>query len=225
MARPRTDIRPRLLAAARARFLSESVDGASLRAIAKDAATNIGMIYYYFPTKEDLFLGVVEEVYAQVLGDLDQILQDPGHATYPERVRALYQRIAHMSPIEADTFRLIIREALSSSDRLARLVERFKTGHVAMLFRLVAEGRRDGSLATDLPLPLMAIATGIIGAAPQVILRALGPATPFGSLAAGDALVDLQLRVLLGGIGAPAPVAGRSRKKRPESGPTGKRAR
>lgn len=203
MARPRTDIRPRLLAAARARFLAESVDGASLRAIAKDAATNIGMIYYYFPTKEDLFLGVVEEVYAQVLGDLEQLLEDPEHTTYIERVRALYRRIAHMSPVESDTFRLIIRESLSSSDRLARLVERFKTGHVALLFRLVADGHREGALTSEVPMPLMAIATGIIGAAPQVILRALGAANPFASLTAGEALVDLQLRVLMGGIGTP----------------------
>jgi len=207
MARPRTDIRPRLLAAARARFLAESVDGASLRAIAKDAATSIGMVYYYFPTKEDLFLGVVE-----------QIVEDPEHTSYVDRVRALYRRIAHMNGIEADTFRLIIREALSSSDRLARLVERFKTGHVALLFRLVADGRRDGSLTSELPMPLMAIVTGVIGAAPQVILRALGPSTPFGALAAGDALVDLQLRVLMGGIGAspaPAPApAPRTRKPR-----------
>jgi AcrR family transcriptional regulator len=218
MARPRTDIRPRLLAAARARFLAESVDGASLRAIAKDAATSIGMVYYYFPTKEDLFLGVVEEVYAKVLGDLEQIFEDPEHTTYVDRVRALYRRIAHMNGIEADTFRLIIREALSSSDRLARLVERFKTGHVALLFRLVADGRRDGSLTSELPMPLMAIVTGVIGAAPQVILRALGSNTPFGALAAGDALVDLQLRVLMGGIGAspaPAPApAPRTRKPR-----------
>lgn len=218
MARPRTDIRPRLLAAARARFRAESVDGASLRAIAKDAATSIGMVYYYFPTKEDLFLGVVEEVYAKVLGDLEQIFEDPEHTTYVDRVRALYRRIAHMNGIEADTFRLIIREALSSSDRLARLVERFKTGHVALLFRLVADGRRDGSLTSELPMPLMAIVTGVIGAAPQVILRALGPSTPFGALAAGDALVDLQLRVLMGGIGAspaPAPApAPRTRKPR-----------
>ena len=36
MVRPRTDIRPRIVAAARTRFLSEGVDGASLRAIARE---------------------------------------------------------------------------------------------------------------------------------------------------------------------------------------------
>ena len=62
MARPRSDIEPRIVHAARRRFLKEGVDGASLRTIARDAKTSIGMVYYYFPTKDDLFFAVVEEV-------------------------------------------------------------------------------------------------------------------------------------------------------------------
>ncbi len=201
MVRPRTDIQPRILHAARARFLVEGVDGASLRAIARDAATSIGMIYYYFPTKDDLFLGVVEEVYGVVMADLEQALAlDVG---FEARVHALYGRIARLTPVEADVFRLIVREALVSSERLARLVARFKAGHIALLLRVVAEGRAEGVLAGDLPLPLMVIATGVLGAAPQVLLRALGANSPFGAAAPhGEALVALLLRVLLGGIGA-----------------------
>ena len=61
-------------AAARERFLTEGVDGASLREIARDAGTSIGMVYYYFPTKDELFLAVVEEVYAKLLADLASAL-------------------------------------------------------------------------------------------------------------------------------------------------------
>ena len=74
MPRPKSDIDARIVAAARARFLLEGVDGASLRSIATDAGTNVGMIYYYFPTKDDLFLGVVEDIYAGLLDDLAQAL-------------------------------------------------------------------------------------------------------------------------------------------------------
>jgi len=201
MVRPRTDIQPRILHAARARFLLDGVDGASLRAIARDAGTSIGMIYYYFPSKDDLFLGVVEEVYGAVMADLEQALvQD---RNFRARVHALYDRIARLTAVESDVFRLIVREALVSSERLARLVVRFKQGHIALLLRVVAEGRAEGVLASDVPLPLMVIATGVLGAAPQVLLRVLGANSPFGAVApAGDALVELLLRVLLGGIGA-----------------------
>ena len=70
MARPRGNIDQRIVRAARVLFLRDGVDGASLRDIARRARTSIGMIYYYFPIKDDLFLAVVEEVYAKLLGDL-----------------------------------------------------------------------------------------------------------------------------------------------------------
>ena len=67
MPRPPSDIAARIVEAARDRFLLQGVDGASLRSIAADAGTNIGMVYYYFKTKDDLFLAVIEEAYAQLL--------------------------------------------------------------------------------------------------------------------------------------------------------------
>ena len=201
MARPRTDIQPRILHAARARFVKEGVDGASLRAIARDAGTNIGMIYYYFPTKDDLFFGVVEEVYAAVVADLEAVLaHDEG---FEARVKNLYRRIAHMTPIEADVFLLVAREAVVSSERLGRLVRRFELGHFALLARLVAAGRAEGALR-ELPLPVMMIATAVLGIAPQMMLRALGSERPFGDAAEpGEALADQLVRVLLGGIARP----------------------
>ncbi|HRE91407.1 MAG TPA: TetR/AcrR family transcriptional regulator, partial [Myxococcota bacterium] len=138
MPRPPSDIRPRVLAAARSRFLNEGVDGASLRAIARDANTSIGMVYYYFPTKDDLFHGVVEDVYAVLLDDLENILAE--HPTFEARVRALYLRLARGTEVEADTVRLIVREAVTSSERFTRLRERFKRGHIALALRLVSEG-------------------------------------------------------------------------------------
>src|SRR6266511_1861365 len=92
MARPRTDIEPRILHAARARFLADGVDGASLRAIARAAGTSIGMLYYYFPSKDDLFLAVVEEVYSALLADLTGALA-PG-VPVDERIGRLYDRVA-----------------------------------------------------------------------------------------------------------------------------------
>ena len=61
--------------AARARFLAR---GRRRRVAAQHRAatrgTSIGMVYYYFPTKDDLFLAVVEEVYAKLLSDLSRDL-------------------------------------------------------------------------------------------------------------------------------------------------------
>ena len=67
MARPRTNIRERIVRAARHEFLEHGVGATALRAIARRARTSLGMIYYYFPAKEDLFLAVIEEPYAQIV--------------------------------------------------------------------------------------------------------------------------------------------------------------
>jgi len=107
MARPPSDIRDRVLEASRARFLGEGVDGASLRDIARDAGTSLGMVVYYFPKKEDLFLEVVEVVYAPFLADVVRLL-DEGTTTR-EKLRRMLLRIANASTRELDVVRLIRR--------------------------------------------------------------------------------------------------------------------
>src|SRR6185369_13481687 len=114
MARPKSDIEPRIVAAARARFLSDVVDGASLRGIASDAGTSIGMVYYYFPTKDELFFAVVEELYRRLLADIElAIAPDVG---VRERVERLYLRVAAITDEELMVLRLVAREALTSNE-------------------------------------------------------------------------------------------------------------
>src|SRR5262245_3780987 len=133
MPRPASDIRERILHAARARFLREGVDGASLRGVAQDAGTNIGMVYYYFKSKDELFLGVVDEVYARFLADLGAALAPD--LPPPERLRRLYQRMAQLGDDELDVVRLVLREAMVSSARLVELARRAAQGHVPLVLR------------------------------------------------------------------------------------------
>ncbi|MFO7177145.1 MAG: TetR/AcrR family transcriptional regulator [Pseudomonadota bacterium] len=196
MARPKSDIDVRILHAARARFLAEGVDGASLRAIAKDAGTNIGMIYYYFPTKDDLFLAVVEEVYERLLADLVVAL-DP-EKPVRERIRQLYERVGRLNDEERLVLRLVVREALVSSSRLESILARFQRGHLPLVFRMIADGIADGTFdARRDPLVLAGALLGV-GAAPQVLRRFLGERlglTPSANLA--EQLVE----VLFEGVG------------------------
>lgn len=199
MARPKGDIEPRILHAARARFLTEGVDGASLRAIAKDAKTSIGMIYYYFPTKDELFFAVVEEVYDRILTDLVAALAP--EKPVPERIRQLYHRIAALDDEERMVLRLVVREVLVSSDRLERLIARFQRGHLPLIFRTIADGLADGSLDRQRHPLLLAGALVGLGAAPQVLGRLLGSRL-FPDLDA-TSFVDEQVELLLLGIGGP----------------------
>jgi AcrR family transcriptional regulator len=213
MARPRSDIKSRLLVAARRRFLAEGVDGASLRTIATDAKTSVGMVVYYFPTKDELFLAVVEHAYARLLEDMTHALRAP--KTMRERLGAAFARLGEANDEEVEVIRLVLREALlvPASPRFARLLARFREGHFAVLLQTLAEGVNDGELDASVPLPLLMIATFAMGGVPQVIRRVAGAESPFTMLPAPPALAEQALELLLQGIGAP-PKSAPPRKRR-----------
>lgn len=198
MARPRSDIDLRILHAARALFLSEGVDGASLRAIARAARTNLGMISYYFASKDDLFLAVVEEVYAKLLRDLEDVLALP--MPLADRLRRVSIRLGTMTDDEVAVVRLVVREALLSSKRFRRLLSRFKRGHISLLVSSLTRAVQDGEVDGATPVPLML--GGLFGtiALPQLIRRVAAADLPF-PLPGVEETAELGTRVLFRGVG------------------------
>jgi AcrR family transcriptional regulator len=199
MARPRSNIEPRIVHAARRRFLAEGIDGASLRTIARDAKTSIGMVYYYFPTKDDLFFAVVEEVYQGVLGDLVGALAKD--APVQERIRRVYERIGKLSKLELAAVQLIAREVLGSSKRLDRLLARFQKGHIPLVLQTLMEGVQDGTIDARLPPAVLFLSTVAVGALPQLARRVIGKRLPLPGLESDDFTNQL-VEVLFHGIGA-----------------------
>jgi AcrR family transcriptional regulator len=202
MARPRGDIAPRILHAARQRFLAEGVDGASLRAIARDARTNIGMIYYYFPNKDDLFLAVVEEIYVGLLDKLEAALD----RTRPviERLHALYERLGTLSADERDVVRLVVREVLASPARLERLLARFMRGHIPLLLDLVRDGMATGVFRGDMPVGLLLAAVGALGGPAQLLLGAMEERLPPTMIPRAGGRAGALVDLLLHGVAQPA---------------------
>ena len=198
MARPRSDIEPRIVHAARRRFLAEGVDGASLRMIARDAKTSIGMVYYYFPTKDDLFFAVVEEVYQKILADLTAALT--GDAPVKQRIRRVYERVGHLSKLELSVVQLIAREVLVSSKRLDRLIARFQKGHIPLILQTLVEGVQNGTIDAGLPPAILFLSTVAVGAVPQVMRQIIGKRLPLPGLD-DESFTDQLVEVLFRGIG------------------------
>jgi AcrR family transcriptional regulator len=194
--RPPSDIRLRIVHAARAIFAAQGVDGAALRAIARAARTNIGMIYYYFPSKDDLFLAVVEEHYQRLLDDVAGLLAQP--LPFEDRLRALYRRVGALDGDELEVMRLVVRESLSSQTRFHRLVDRALRGHIPMVMKLVEEGVRDGKLDAARHPAMMMVSTVALAALPQMALRAL----PLPGVPAQPERADELVDILLHGIAA-----------------------
>ncbi|MHB8417741.1 MAG: TetR/AcrR family transcriptional regulator [Myxococcales bacterium] len=203
MARPRSeDLVPRIVRAARARFLAEGVDGASLRKIASAARTSVGMVFYYFPAKDDLFLASIEEVYAGVASDLTLALSGP--EPLRERLERSFVRLGTLTGDELAVLRLMIREALLSSKRLRRVLARAQRGHLEALVAALAEGQARGELDPRLPLPLVVAVTIGLGGFPQLIRRTLGEALPELWTIGAPALARAATALLFKAVG-PAP--------------------
>lgn len=219
MARPRSDIKTRIVEAARSRFLKAGVDGASLREIARDAGTNIGMIVYYFPSKDDLFLAVVEETYAPFLAGLASALS--GDDAVADRLKRAFVRIGNCTERELEVVRLVVREALLSSTRFRRIVRRFMRGHVPLLLQTVAEGVARGELDATVPPPMLLIVPLGVGALPQLLRRAAEEIPPLAMLPAPEPLAELSGELLLRAIGARRGASPTSSRRKP----SGKRRR
>jgi TetR/AcrR family transcriptional regulator len=199
MARPRSDIRARIVHAARARFLAEGVDGASLRTIARDAETNVGMVFYYFPSKDDLFLAVVEEVYGKLLRDLGKALDGGGPVR--DRLARVFVRIGEASEDELEVVRLVVREVLLSSERFQRVFARMQRGHLKLLLEALGEGVSRGEVDARIPAPLLLLSTLAMGAMPQFVRRGAGQTMPFKALPPPPALAEMSAELLFRAIG------------------------
>jgi len=195
VARPRTNIRERIVRAARHEFLEHGLGATPLRAIARRARTSLGMIYYYFPTKDVLFLAVIEEPYARIVDSIAAILGGPEPVR--DRIRALFRRVGAATAEEAETFRLVLSEAIKSPALRAQVFARVWRGHLPIVFRALEDGKREGVLDAALPTALLAIVTAAVGVLPQVAARAV----PIG-LVPDEALADHLVALLFDGIGA-----------------------
>jgi AcrR family transcriptional regulator len=212
MGRPATGIRQRILTAAREVFDSRGVDAASLRVIARTARTTMGMIYYYFTTKEDLYLAVVEEVYARVLGDFAAALGPGGEAdTRPLRqsLEDLLLRLARLSAEDRAVARIVLREVAVSAERRHRLVARFERGHIPIVIEAIQRARARGEIRADLHPAMIVFATAGLSALSTLLLEHL----PMPGLPRGDARIAATLELLFAGIAAP-PASKRPRATR-----------
>jgi AcrR family transcriptional regulator len=158
-------------------------------------------VYYYFPTKDDLFFAVVEELYGKLLRDLEQAIAPD--VPVRQRVERVYLRLARLDEAELLMLRLVAREALTSGTRFARLRERFQTGHIPLIARLVADGYASGAFDPKLhPMVAMLCMAGV-GVVPQLATRLLAGHLPFPDAPSGEALAKVLVAALFAGTGAP----------------------
>ncbi|MFA7584746.1 MAG: TetR/AcrR family transcriptional regulator [Novosphingobium sp.] len=145
--------RKRLFQIAAEHFRRVGFKSARLADIAREAGVDRATIYYYVGSKEELFLGVIENVLDANMADAERLIADPS-LNWVQRLHAIYVRM--MESYEANypaTFVYIqeqmhpIAQQEPGAHKLMMKTRLFDQ----MLVRIVREAMMSGELRSDIP--------------------------------------------------------------------------
>lgn len=137
----------RLLDVAIDHFGRFGIDGASTRAIAKDADTPMSSITYHFGGKEGLYLATAERIVERMGEKLAPAIAEAERACQPgctrvearEALHSIYAHIAAVmvSPDTAPLARFIVREQADPTDAFTRVYDRLMAPMLERFGRLL----------------------------------------------------------------------------------------
>lgn len=145
-----------ILGAALRLFVERGRDGTSIRDIASEAGYTNPALFKFFRTKDELATHLFEECYRRFSDEVRAAIDE--HERFAARLGALVDRFTALldEPVDASALLFVqenLRELWPQVRR--RLASR---SIVALLGRVVREGRAEGALATELDPPLVVVA-------------------------------------------------------------------
>ena len=162
-ARNSEETRRRILKAATEVFAERGFDGARVDRIAAKARINKQLLYHHFGNKDELFTAVLESEYksirtAEAALDLDGLRAG-------EAILALVEFTWRYYLAHPDFIRLLNSENQLEARHLkasARTRE-INAGHIARMKKLLARGRREGSVRGDLDAMQLNVSIAALG--------------------------------------------------------------
>ncbi len=139
-----------ILEVARAEFAENGLAGARVDAIAARTRTTKRMIYYYFGSKEALYLAVLEQAYAGIRGVERDLALD---ALPPvEAIRRMVEFTFDYQEAHPEFARLVSIENIHYARYLAQSepIRALNVTVIAQLERVLARGQREGVFRADL---------------------------------------------------------------------------
>lgn len=155
--RLRAERRDRILRAARLRFAANGLTATRIADIAAAAGMAQGLLYHYFPTKEDLFAAVVADAFDRLRAATDG-LEALSWAPAKKIASALAALVHSLATDDAfaPTILLIAQASLSDAtpEPTRALMRRERDHPYAAMARIFAAGQRDGSVPPGDPADL-----------------------------------------------------------------------
>lgn len=154
---PRRERRAQLLDAARGVFVTQGYHGAAMDDIAVRAGVSKPVLYQHFPSKQDLYLALLDESVEVLTSAVQTALQST--ADNRERVAAAMEAYFDFVDDPDGAFRLVFESDLVNVDEVRRRVERADEACAAQVAVVIAA---DTGLSED---EAMLLATGMTGMA------------------------------------------------------------
>ena len=195
--RSKAATRERLLEAAATEFAAYGLDAANINEISLGAGLAKGTVYNYFPSKEALFLAVIQQGCTLAARAAKAVAPD---APIRERLRAAIEGDLAWARAHEPFARVLLRELLSANPRLYPAVLRAAAPLVEAVIGMLADGQARGEIRADIPPDRLALA--FLGLGDLALLQHWGTA---GGWPSYEEIPDLVLRLFLEGAAEPAP--------------------
>ncbi len=144
------DRRESLIAVALAEFARSGFNGTSVNDVARKAGVSIGALYSYFPSKDDLFLSLVERGRALIEGALSDI--DPDADLF-ETYGTMLRRARDYAKANPELNRVYLDATTQGLSHLAdRLSARLEAITADLYRRMLAKAAERGEIRTGLDL-------------------------------------------------------------------------
>ncbi len=168
-----TDTRERLMTAALALFTEKGFAGASTREVVERAGVTKPTLYYYFPSKEDLYRVLIENDFARFNGALAEIAGRPGSA--PDKlVRVAVYCLEHCRRRPQEVKLTLM--ALYRGDTFAPEVDIVTpaTASIGIIAGIVREGMDSGEFRKGDPMTLGMFLLSVLHGQMMAILKGSG---------------------------------------------------
>ncbi len=129
-----------ILDAARKRFAYYGFSKVTMDEIAADVGLGKASLYYYFPTKEGLFVEVIKEEKNQFLSDIQQMIDSKSSPSDMIRKYALL-RVQHFREL-ANLRALQFQQSAESRTTFLQLFKEFQSQEVALVTQILEHGNK-----------------------------------------------------------------------------------
>lgn len=145
------DTEERILAAALYAFSEQGFDGAKMREIASRADVTLGLLQYYFGSKQKLWRAAVDRAFEDMRGGLEALLADETPDDPREQLRRILRAHVSFAAERPEFVRLMHDEGKRRGPRMRWLVDRHVKPLYALFAPLVARCQGNGVLPADVP--------------------------------------------------------------------------